>query len=490
MSTLLFRPHRHPDECIVSYLIRVSEGNGFRHIGYLLQHAGLPWKNVRVPTYQMLTGQYDIAPYFLELGLPYLLPKTAEAFSNAQEQGVTAKIFVKRPKVCPNCLKNKGYSSYQWSFLICTTCPEHKQMLVDTEDNGKPLSWYRSSIDAVKSETTGQSGPEPLPASAPAIALTNTMMRLIEGKPLPKSAPTVLLGLSFAEALSVLHFIAHYQYRLFQGGNFSPASLDNLALSHHYTKAWNSLDQWPSGFNQLLSQYIDTPMSKRGQSGINKHFRDIHESLYRQRKNKGIARVRAAFDQYVTMNWPNWVPNKRLSRINSSDQERPLISQMEAQRILGCREPRIHSLLAQRKLHLHRFKGRAYFNREEVERLNELYKRNWSIREAMLETELSRHQLHQLLEAGLIRSLQKPSKYNRDWLISKEDWKNTMARLIKSATSVLEDGYSLNGLQKLGFDITEVFNRMLSGEISFSHRPIHNKPLSFRQMSNFHLVQA
>lgn len=69
IEMLLARPRIEPNECLVSYLIRISEKNGFKHIGHLLRHAGLAWKNNRVPVHQVLTGEFNLNVYLLQLGL-------------------------------------------------------------------------------------------------------------------------------------------------------------------------------------------------------------------------------------------------------------------------------------------------------------------------------------------------------------------------------------------------------------------------------------
>ncbi|CBL46491.1 Conserved hypothetical protein [gamma proteobacterium HdN1] len=487
MSRLLIRPHRQPDECMVSYLIRVSEQNGFHHIGHLLQHAGLPWKNLRIPAHQIITGEYDIAPYFSQLGLDYTYPRTADTFKSSQVPHFTTKIFVKTPKICPECLEETGHSSDLWSHIAYTVCIKHKLLLVDTSPKtGKRLSWYRRSLNEF-----GESDPFPpvnsIPKASPAtLAFTRAMTHLIEGRNPPKSTPAVLRGLNFAEALSLIHFIAHYQYRLFHKTLFTPASLDNLTVSHHYTQAWQALKRWPHGFHLLLSQYIDNPMSERGQSGINKHFRDIHEKLYRQRENKGIARLRAAFDQFIEINWPNAIQTHRLTRISLSSDERPLITQKEAQHLLDCREPRIRSLIAQGKITPHNFKGKAYFNREEVGALARLYQENWSMEQAVIETELSRYQLKQLLDAGVVKALQKADAQNRDWLICKKSWQRLLAKLQNSAQkSPIAQGKTLGGIQKEGHSITKLFDLMLKGKVVYSYVNKPNKSLSFKQLSKF-----
>ncbi|WP_299581551.1 TniQ family protein [uncultured Microbulbifer sp.] len=492
MSKLLIRPHRQPDECIVSYLIPVSEQNGFHHIGHLLQHAGLPWKNLRIPTHQMITGEYDIEPYFSQLGLDYTYPRTADTFKSSQLPHFTTKIFVKTPKICPECLEETGYSSDLWSHIAYTACVKHKLLLVDTSPKtGKRLSWYRRTLNEFN-----KNDPFPtvnlIPKASPAtLAFTRTMAYLIEGRSLPISTPAVLKGLNFVEALSLIHFIAHYQYRLFHHALFSPASLDNLNVSLHYTQAWQSLKRWPQGFHLLISQYIDNPMSDRGQSGINKHFRDIHEKLHRQRKNKGIARLRAAFDQFIEINWPNAIQTHRLTRISLSSSERPLITQKEAQRILACREPRIHSLIAQDKITLHKFKGKVYFNRDQIESLAKMYQDNWSMEQAVLETELSRYQLKQLLDAGFVKALQKADSQNRDWLICKKSWQHLINNLKKSADQNQKaQGKTLSGLQKQGFMITNVFYMLARSELSYFFKEEASKPLSFKQLGNFNWKQS
>lgn len=374
-----------------------------------------------------------------------------------------------------------------WSYISYTACVQHKHLLVDTDPHtGKRLSWYRSSIDRSNEGDPFITNNAPPKASPDTLSFTKTMYCLIEGRPPPKSMPAVLRDLNFAEALSLIHFIAHYQYRLFNNALFSPASLDNLTVSHYYTQAWQTLKRWPQGFHLLLSQYIDNPMSERGQSGINKHFRDIHEKLHRQRENKGIARLRAAFDQFVEIYWPNAIQTYRLTRISLSSDERPLISQKDAQQILNCREPRIHSLAKQGKITIHQFKGKAYLNRDEIESLAKLFEENWTMEQAVIEIELSRYQLKKLLEAGFVKALQKADHQNRDWLICKKSWLHLIKSFQKTAVkSSIPQGKTLSGIQKQGFQITELFRLIMKNGIKYNFTPNSTKRNSFKQLTNF-----
>lgn len=489
MSNLLVRPNRKHNECIVSYLIRVSELNGYRHVGYLLQHAGLTWKNLRIPTHQITTGEYDIEHYTSKLGLDYNIPRTAYTFKSSQQSLFSTKIFVKAPKVCPKCLEETGYCYDLWSYIVYTACLKHKLLLVDSNPKtGKRLTWYRQYLDRFNEGDPFIIVDSTLKASSETLALTRTMACLIDEQSPLKSTPSILKDLNFTEALSLIHFIAHFQYRLFHKELYSPASLDNVTVSQHYTEAWKALKNWPKGFHLLLSQYIDNPMSKRGKTGINKHYRDLHEKLHRQQENKGIARLRVAFDQFIEIHWPNAIQLKRLTRISISSEKRPLITQKEAQHILACREPRIHSLIKQGKINLHQFKGKAYFNRDEIGSLAKLYKDNWSMEQAVIETELSRYQLKQLIDSGVIKTLQKADQQNRDWLICKKSWIRILNSLKKSAfKDHISQSKPLSDIQKQGYAITDLFNLLQNNRISYNFKPQPCKPYSFKQLTNFNL---
>lgn len=488
MSKLLLRPKKHPDECPVSYLIRVAEKNGFKHIGYMLRYAGLPWKNLRVPSYRILAGEYNVEPYYHELGLEYCPPRSSDVYASARAAALSTKIFVKTPKICPLCINELGYCKDLWAYLMYNACHIHRIMLVDADPQlNTRLSWYRGSLNKfTHSDPTEISDQQIAPAEA--VMMSRIMAYLIEKQPTPKSTPAILKDLSFIETASILHFITHYQYRLLNKTLFTPALMDNLTASHHYIEAWKSLKCWPKSFHLLLSQYIDNPMSYRGQAGINKHFRDIHEKLHRQRMNEGIIRIRSAFDQYIDLCWPNALQANRLSRISISSEQRSLISLKEVQNMLQCREERIRKFIQQNLLHPHYFKSHTYFMRDEVQTIVDRISNNWTMDQASNELELSRYQLKQLLDANLIKTLQCPDSKNRDWLIDKNFWLKTIESFKnKSVSHGIKDGMSLKDLQRKGFDIVDTFRLIESGNVMFKFRSKKEKPYSFSQLKKFYI---
>ncbi|MDO8909526.1 MAG: TniQ family protein [Pseudohongiella sp.] len=485
MAKLLIRPVAHENECVVSYLIRVADANGFRNLGYMLNYAGLQWKNNRAPVFNILSGQFDINPLLGELKLPSVNSKTEPVYRAFIRAIDTPYLFVKFPKVCPDCINEVGYCRYEWSFLLCIVCTKHKRMLVDIQAGaGKRLSWYRKSLDKYDDGSALYSPRYPCIPST--IQLSLYLERLLMGRTAGLSMPTILSDLDMRESLSLIHLLAHYQARIV-GGSFAPASMTNADLGQHYNTVWNSLASWPNSFYELLGQYTDRPMSGRGIAGLNKHFRDLYDRLCRQQGNRGIARIKAEFDRYVDVYWPGVLDTDRISRIHIANPLRSVISKKAAAKILGCRPERIDRLIVQGELSPVVFKGGSHLRREQVEALANLIRTNWSVDRACAALQLTRYKVKLLLDAGLLVSIQRPSSLNRDWIIDREKCEGVFKKIrVKAlAGQSMSDAVSLVGLQSRGYSIVEVVSGMLSGSLDYWFQADAEHPLSFKQFVAF-----
>ncbi len=486
MKKLLCRPKIYENECLVSYLIRVAEVNGFKHIGYLLNFAGLGWKNNRAPIHQLITGQTNIQPLLGSLGLEESISQASFALRRFERKVDTSHIIAKHPKVCSKCIEEQGYCHYQWVFLPIMVCLKHNVPLIDTDTKtGKPLSWYRQRLDRFDGNSLFTESLIPKCQSS-SIQLTKLFVTLLEGKSAPTSVLQVLHGLEFKDALSMVDLLAHYQCRV-KGIKYRPVSLGNMWVTQIYTGVWRILLGWPDTFYELLSQYIDRPMSTKGATGINKHFRDLHERLHRQRKNEGVSRVKAEFDRFIETKWPCALEENRFTRIHLSPVNRDLISKREACKILNCRPERIYKYVQQLKLSVTVFKGKSNYSRREVKSLANLIESNWSFTQACEELELSRFQLKQLLDADLLPVLQKPDSKNRNWLIDKRGCIEKIEKLKVKAELELGLGkkYSLGGIHRLGFGICELIVSMEEGRLAYCYRDIRVKKYSFLKFCFF-----
>ncbi|MEH6538909.1 TniQ family protein [Halopseudomonas sp.] len=483
---LLARPTLQPDECLVSYLIRVSEQNGFKHIGHLLHYAGLNWKNNRAPIHQILSGEYDTARLLSTLGLPEYPSKIAPLYQSFQQVIDTSHVLVKYPRVCPECLEELGYCKYHWALLPAVACSKHKRILVDVNPaTGKNLGWYRQYLNRFDGEDN------PIKATG-AHARSSSMQQclhieaLLAGKQLGCSSPVVLMGLEFREVLSLIHFIAHYQARLL-AGSFNPVALRSYELAHVYENVWQTLQDWPDSFYSLLSQYVDRPMSSKGQAGLNKHFRDLYERLHRQQENRGIARIKSEFDRYIEEYWPGVLEPERITRIQLASTTRNVISKKEAARILGSRLERIDKLVQQGRITPVVFKGKAHYLRDQLEAIASEILSNWTMVEACKALEVTRYQLKQLLDAGVIPTLQKPNSLNRDWIVDKLGCLELISVLRSNArkSEPPSGALSMAGAQRQGYSIVQLVLSMRSGELQYSVAAVVNGASSLKQFTSF-----
>jgi hypothetical protein len=488
INMLLARPRAQPDECVVSYLIRVSEQNGFKHIGHLLHYAGLNWKNNRAPIHQILTGEFDLTSLLLALGLLELHSKIANTYPSFKRVIDTPHLLVKYPKVCPDCIEELEYCKYEWSFLPMLACVKHNKMLVDAHPGtGNRLSWYRQHLNRFDGDS-GAVKAVNVTAQPAAIQLSQYVARLLSGRRNNASIPAVLHGLEFRESLSLIHFIAHYQVRLL-GGALNLVAMENNQLGQCYQNVWSVLNDWPDSFYALLSQYIDQPMSTKGVGGLNKHYRDLYERLHRQQENQGIARIKAEFDRYIEVYWPGVLELERITRIQLASPTRNIISKKETAIILGSRLERVDKLVQQEKLMPVIFKGKAHYLRDQVEAFAAEMASNWTMAEACEALQLTRYQLKQLLDAGLLRALQRPDSLNRDWVIDKEQCQALVESLRKKArrTRLLSETASMAGIQRQGYSIVQLVLAMQAGKLGYRALTDESYPHSFRQFVAFHI---
>jgi len=482
---LLFRPRKKSDECLVGYLIRLSEENCFPNIVSLLNYAGLKWRNSRAPIHDILTGKYDLSPLLSALGVSMCSNTSGAIYSKFERKKDTPYIFVKFPRVCPECLKADRYCKSSWSYLPVVACGEHRTLLVDeNEVSGKKLSWYRQKVD----ENLLQPGL--LQQEDAAIQVSEYFESLTMQSPPKTVVPLVLKSLSFREALSFFNFIAHYLAKL-KGLRFKPVSADIEIIAQQYADVWKVCETWPESFHGVLNEFIANPTGKRGVAGISKHYRDIHEHLHRQKENKGVAIIKAEFDRFIATQWPAAINVDRVSRIDLAEYKSVLITKREVAGLLNCRLPRIDSLVDQERLSETRFKGKVFYKREEVELLRQELEANWTMAQACRELQLSRHQLKQLLEAGVFTAIQKPSKSNRDWVIDKAHSKALVEDLLKNASSSLGStvkSYSFGGIQRIGYSIVQLFECIRNGQINYSTEVDLKHPYSLKQMARFSIA--
>lgn len=490
MSLLLVRPAQYDDECLLSYLIRVSDLNGFSQFCYMLKLGGFTWKNLRAPIHEIRTGEFSLDSICGRLGLSCISPQTATVYKTFHNGITTPYVFARYPKVCPVCIREDGYCKYHWNYLPVIACPKHKIVLVDVSPStGARLSWYRRSINAFRGG--GDLICESDLAERNAVQFSKVFLSLLNGRPMSKrNVPVVLHDLQFRDALTLINFLVHYHYTLCNSSLFTPVGLENRVLAKYYLDVWEIINDWPDAFYAMLSQYIDSPMSVRRKGGVNKHFRDIHERLHKQSANKGIALIKCEFDRYINQYWPEVWANSKVVRIPVVESFRSLISKKEAARMFNCHTSKIEKFIGKGQIDIKIFKGRSFCDVEQVRQVLLAERRNWSLSEFCNELQVGRHQAIILLKSGLFKILQRPSKYDRDWLIDSDFASKFIESLREKAAIDSVAGISMAGIQHQGYDISVVLRSILVGKLQFNVQLDLQNPNSLGQFINLKMEKS
>ena len=434
----------------------------------------------------MCSADAYLTVYFLQLGLTSYSSKIEPIFHSFQHVIDTPYLLVKYPKVCPDCIEEFGFCRFEWSLLPYLACVRHGKLLIDTHSvTGKRLNWYRRYLNKFDDTDVINSLSDVAPSEA--IKLSQYIEALLQGGN-GISCPKILQGLELRESLSLIHFIAHYRSRLL-GDSFQPLSIMNGELVQHYQYVWAMFENWPDAYYKFLNQYLEHPMSNKGVGGLNKHFRDLYESLHRQSENKGIARIKVEFDHYIENYWPSVLESKRITRIQLTTRERNVVSKKEAAKILNCHPDRVDKLVQQQKLTPRVFEGKKHYSREQVEGLAMQISSNWTMDEACEALQLTRYQLKQLLDAGILHTLQRPDTFNRDWIIDKVQCQQLIVSLCQKARKKTppSGALSMTSMQRRGYSIVRLVLAMQAGQIEFGYSHDVEHPLSCKQFTDFTL---
>jgi len=143
---LLITPKPEKDEGFISYLLRLTEANGYETPSWILSLSGidymeLQWKFTFVfscsegfKQFTKLTGN-ALSDLIGLLYLPSPSPRNRACDGNYNFYGALFNRSIIRPhcpKVCVKCLNESGYCRRVWDCSLVTICPIHECLLLDT----------------------------------------------------------------------------------------------------------------------------------------------------------------------------------------------------------------------------------------------------------------------------------------------------------------------------------------------------------------------
>ena len=103
--------------------------------------------------------------------------------------------------------------------------------------------------------------------------------------------------------------------------------------------------------------------------------------------------------------------------------------------------------------------------------------------------QISRYQLKQLLDAGVVSVIQRPGPLNRDWLINKAGCQQWVNKLCSYANPEKPAGHTLTmaAITRQGFSIVQLVAAMQTGKVTFTIKNTVDYPYSLKQCANFQL---
>jgi len=270
---LLITPKPEKDEGFISYLLRLTEANGYDTPSWILSLSGidymeLQWKFTFVfscsegfKKFAKLTGN-AVSDLIGMLYLPAPSPKHTTCEVDYNFYGAFFNRSIIRPhcpKVCIRCLAESGYCRRVWDCSLVTACPIHECLLLDTCPKCKRrLKAIRNRLSVC---VCGCDWSELQPdlRREHEIAISRRIYELCGLLPLDhysKERLNPLQSLAFQDSVIVLTFIAGLECEMSwaTGRPSKSIELRNEDLHTHITKAYRVFENWPHNFHQFLDK--------------------------------------------------------------------------------------------------------------------------------------------------------------------------------------------------------------------------------------------
>jgi hypothetical protein len=320
---LLITPKPEEDEGFISYLLRLTEANGYDTPSWILSLSGidymeLQWKFTFVfscsegfKQLAKLTG-YALSDLIELLYLPAPSPKntTGEADYGFYEAFLNRSIIRPHcPKVCVRCLAESGYCRRVWDCSLVTVCPMHKCLLLDTCPKCKrrlrPIR-NRLSVCACGCDWTEL---QPDLRHEHEIAVSRRIYELCGLLPLDHHSKGLnpLQSLALQEFVIVLTFIAGLEAKMSwaTGRPSKSIKLRNGDLHTHITKAYRIFENWPHNFRQFLDKRSKgdvrfNPRDGKLDTALKEEFGALFKRLYKDLRGHQFNFLREAFAEHLT----------------------------------------------------------------------------------------------------------------------------------------------------------------------------------------------
>ncbi len=320
---LLITPKPEKDEGFISYLLRLTEANGYDTPSWIFSLSGidymeLQWKFTFVfscsegfKKFAKLTGN-ALSDLIELLYLPAPSPKHTTCDVDYNFYGAFLNRSIIRPhcpKVCVKCLNESGYCRRIWDCSLVTVCPIHECLLVDTCPKCKRrLKAIRNRLSVCVCGCDW-SQLQPDLRREHEIAVSRRIYQLCGLLPLDhhsKERLNPLQNLALSQFVIVLTFIAGLESEMSwaTGRPSKSIKLRTEDLHISMTAAYQVFENWPRSFHQFLDKKSKgnvhlNPRDGKLDTALKEEFGALFKQLYSDLRGSQFDFLREAFAQYL-----------------------------------------------------------------------------------------------------------------------------------------------------------------------------------------------
>jgi hypothetical protein len=318
---LLSTSRPEADESLFSFIIRLTEQNGYETPSWLLNSSGLNDQQLSqtgaliFKSYKNLKTLARVASVNLSELKSLTYPRVSSSFSTPLYSffGVPLPKSVIRggfPQVCPKCLLESGYCRRIWDLILVTTCPIHQCMLINVCPNcGDLITWLRVRISVCRCGFDWKFTCQPIKELE--LKVTRRIYQLcglIKSKSddIPLKHYNPLLELNLPGLAQVMFLIGTWHASIKVRERARLKRELNSKLHNLFSKAFSIFENWPHNFYRFLDLYQGDGKSiftlqRELRSGLHRGTKGTYETFYKEFSASQFDFLREAINSYITV---------------------------------------------------------------------------------------------------------------------------------------------------------------------------------------------
>lgn len=352
-TTLVVRDRPKEDESYLGFLLRLTELNAYDTTRWVLQGARMPLGLAGGGLVARIEVDLPSLAEATKLDITDLRPLAYDPVTYRYQGPVLGSsrpphvLRLRRPKVCPECLRQANYCRKQWDYLAVTACPIHHVMLLeDCPACRNPIAWLRKSV------STCRCGADWRDTQVAGLSESDTIVSTVLYQilaPLSRSkhngeTSNPLYNVDLSSFLGALFFVSIHQRDPDTVHSFPQMNI--LEIHEVMLKAFSVFEFWPTNFHRFLEQHCSRSRLSKSTNGLLNRFGSFGRQLYRVSylPTKIAQILQHEFERYVFENWDEgYVSAPRWFRLRQADK---YVSRQKAATILNVDPCTIEGLIS------------------------------------------------------------------------------------------------------------------------------------------------